>query len=156
MFHADALAEHIAAAHAPALVDAVRARDADRVAAILRPLDRRDLYALAIVLADQAPADELAARLRDLDAERVRPVPPAPAHGTRATPDQLAALLDEATGHHDDPGRGQSVTERRMEDYAFCRSTGDTVEMAAARVGISEQTARKKYEPHYRKGQTAA
>ncbi|TDD68587.1 hypothetical protein [Actinomadura rubrisoli] len=98
---------------------------------------------------EQATADP--ARALALEAERLRPVPRAAARALPSiAPDALAELLAEAAAGRP-PGR-QSVADARMEDYAFCRDTGESVEITAARVGISVDTALKRYEPTYQKG----
>ena len=89
------------------------------------------------------------ARAAELEAERLRPVPPRPTLPA-ITPEDLANVLAEAfpTPH---PHRTQA--EARQEDYAFLRAHREGVEAAAVRVGIRSTTARQKYEPRFRKGQ---
>lgn len=81
-----------------------------------------------------------------LEAERLRPIPPRP---NRIPSETLADVLDEVAR---EPTQQQAKAAARMEDYTFLRAVGEPVEAAAARVGISPATARKNYEPHYRKG----
>lgn len=92
------------------------------------------------------------ARALALEAERLQPTPrPAPrtVPNPRIRDDDLAELLDEAAAT---PSPRQSQAAARREDYTFCRASGDSIAAAAARVGITEATARQKYEPLYQKG----
>ncbi|TYK47179.1 hypothetical protein [Actinomadura decatromicini] len=95
--------------------------------------------------------DPTDARVRALEAERLQPTPPRPPRRAPGIdPGGLAELLDEAAGR--EPTQQQTEAAARLEDYTFARDTGDEVEMAAARVGITPATAKSKYEPLYRKG----
>lgn len=85
-----------------------------------------------------------------LEAERLQPVPPRPPQRLPGIdPDALHDLLDEAASR--EPTMQQREAAARLEDYTFLRDAGEDMEAAAARVGISIVTARKTYEPRYRK-----
>lgn len=85
-------------------------------------------------------SDELAARIRALEAERLRPVPPREWHPDprrTAPPDRIAAAVAEAA-----PASPGDAAYRR-EEYAFLRDQGVGVTEAARRVGVAMQTARR-------------
>ena len=85
-----------------------------------------------------------------LEAERLRAVPPPwPRRAHRIPLEALADVLDEVAG---EPTQQQTEAAARLEDYTFLRDQDEDIELAAARVGISPATARKRYEPLYRKG----
>lgn len=84
--------------------------------------------------------DELSRRIRSLEAERLRPVPPREWHPDprRAAPtDRIAAAVAEAA-----PASPGDVANRR-EEYAFLRDQGVGIAQAARQVGVAMQTARR-------------
>ncbi|GAA2298469.1 hypothetical protein GCM10010402_66370 [Actinomadura luteofluorescens] len=90
--------------------------------------------------------------VRALEAERLHPVPPPPHRpGRRMPPEALAEVLEEAAG---EPTQQQTEAAARLEDYMFLRDQDEDLEIAARRVGISPATARKSYEPQWRKNRS--
>lgn len=91
--------------------------------------------------------DELDRRVRSLEAERLRPVPPREWHPDprrAASTDRIAELVAEVTSRR--PALAQDAPTRR-EDYVFLRRQGEPIEEAARRVGLSIVQARREYEP---------
>jgi hypothetical protein len=92
-------------------------------------------------------SDELDRRIRALEAERLRPVPPREWHPDprrAAPPGRIAELVAEVTSR--EPVLAQDAPMRR-EDYVFLRRQGLDVDEAAERVGVHPDRARREYEP---------
>ncbi|WP_329520531.1 hypothetical protein [Spirillospora sp. NBC_01491] len=96
--------------------------------------------------------DELAERVRSLEAERLRPVPPPPSRPVRRlTPGEMDELCEAVCPPDDPHPELQSDAAARLEDYAWLRGQGEPIEEAARRVGVQAKTARQKYEPQLKK-----
>lgn len=88
-------------------------------------------------------SDELDARVRSLEAERLRPVPMRPSKPRRIRPEELAELCDALAHEH----HRRTAAATRTEEYVFLREQGVPLEAAADQVGIKAKTARRDYEP---------